>query len=195
MLSTRERIIRVGAQILVLEGSKMFTARRIGERLGISDAAVFKHFPSMESIAEEIVERYAKECLRRTERALEREGSAIERLSSVLNVQMEFLEETKGAVPVLCLELSRSGSRRLKRKVQEFFHSFSGRLSALLREGIREGSVRKDIDPEEMSFLLIGILHAKVFQWILRGKKGRIVEDRERFRRMLLEYLEPNRLP
>jgi AcrR family transcriptional regulator len=70
MLSTREKIIKAGAQIIAHEGLRMFTAKKIGEKLGISDAAIFKHFPTMDSIAEEIISRYTTECLKRTDEAI-----------------------------------------------------------------------------------------------------------------------------
>jgi transcriptional regulator, TetR family len=44
-LSTREKIILAGAEIIIHEGLKRFTAKNIANKIGITDAAIYKHFP------------------------------------------------------------------------------------------------------------------------------------------------------
>lgn len=186
MQSTREKIIRAGAQIIAYESLKMFTAKRIGDRLGISDAAVFKHFSSMEEIAQEIISRYTSECLRRTDEAIKRGKNALEKLSLIIEGHIDLLEETKGMTPVLCFEFSRSNKRKLKKMIHDFLNSYAKKVGNVIREGMEEGTIRKDIDIEEVSFSFIGFMQAKVFQWFIRGRKGKIVKDRESVKKMLL---------
>ncbi|WP_457599762.1 TetR/AcrR family transcriptional regulator [Hydrogenivirga sp.] len=193
MLSTREKIIRVGAQIIAHEGLRMFTAKKIGEKLGISDAAIFKHFPTMDSIAEEIISRYTNECLRRTDEAIEKGRNAVERLELIMEGHIDYLEETRGVSPVLCFEFSRSNKRKLKRMISEFLNTYAQKIGGVIQEGVREGTIRKDIDIEEVSFSFIGLMQAKVFQWFIRGRKGKIVRDRETLKRMILEGLVSHR--
>ena len=189
MAGTREKIIKTGAQIIAHEGLRMFTAKRIGERLGISDAAIFKHFPSMDSIAEEIIGRYTTECLRRTERAIREGADAVEKLSLIIEGHIDLLEETRGVTPVLCFEFSRSNKKKLKKMIFDFLNVYASKVGEVIYEGIQEGTIRKDIDVEEVSFSFIGFMQAKVFQWFIRGRRGKIVKDRESVKKMLLEGL------
>ncbi len=189
MVSTRERIIKTGAQIIAHEGLRMFTAKRIGERLGISDAAIFKHFPTMDSIAEEIIGRYTTECLRRTEDAIRRGSNAVEKLSLIIDGHIDLLEETRGVTPVLCFEFSRSSKRKLKKMIFDFLNTYASKVGEVIYEGMQEGTIRKDIDVEEVSFSFIGFMQAKVFQWFIRGRRGKIVKDRDSVKKMLLEGL------
>ncbi len=189
MVSTRERIIKTGAQIIAHEGLRMFTAKRIGERLGISDAAIFKHFPTMDSIAEEIIGRYTTECLRRTEEAIRRGSNAVEKLSLIIDGHIDLLEETRGVTPVLCFEFSRSSKRKLKKMIFDFLNTYASKVGEVIYEGMQEGTIRKDIDVEEVSFSFIGFMQAKVFQWFIRGRRGKIVKDRDSVKKMLLEGL------
>ncbi len=186
MLGTRERILRAGAQIIAYEGLKMFTARNIGDRLGISDAAIFKHFPSMDSIAEEIVTRYTEECLRRIDEATRRGRDALEKLDLILEGHMDLLEETKGITPILCFEFSRTNRRKFRKMIFDFLNAYAKRVREILEEGIREGTIRSDIDVEEISLSFIGFMQAKVFQWFIRGRRGRIIKDRETVKKVIL---------
>ncbi len=191
MPNTREKIVKVGAQIIAHEGLRMFTAKKIGDKLGISDAAVFKHFPTMDSIAEEIISRYTTECMKRVDEAIATGRDAIEKLSLVIDGHIDLLEETRGISPILCFEFSRSNKRKLKRMISEFLNAYAKKVGSVIREGMEEGTIRKDIDIEEVSFSFIGLMQAKVFQWFIRGRKGRIVKDREALKKMVLEGLIP----
>ncbi len=189
MPRTREKIVKVGAQIIAHEGLRMFTAKKIGEKLGISDAAIFKHFPTMDSIAEEIISRYTTECMRRTDEAIATGKNAVEKLSLIIDGHIDLLEETRGISPVLCFEFSRSNKRKLKKMIFEFLNAYAGKVGSVIEEGIREGTIREDIDIEEVSFSFIGLMQAKVFQWFIRGRKGKIIKDRESIKKMVLEGL------
>jgi len=189
MLSTREKIIKVGAQIIAHEGLRMFTAKKIGEKLGISDAAIFKHFPTMDSIVEEIISRYTNECMRRTDEAIEKGSNAVEKLKLIIEGHIDLLEETRGISPVLCFEFSRSNKRKIKKMISDFLNTYARKVGGVIQEGMKEGLIRNDIDIEEVSFSLIGLMQAKAFQWFIRGRKGRIVKDRESLKRMILEGL------
>jgi len=195
MTDTKERILKVGAQIIAYEGLRMFTARNIGEKLGISDAAIFKHFPSMDSIAEEIVSRYTEECLRRVEEATRKGTNALEKLDLILEGHMDLLEETKGVTPILCFEFSRTGKKKIRRMIFDFLNTYARKVREVLEEGISEGTIRSDIDTEEVSFSLIGFMQAKVFQWFIRGRKGRIIKDREAVKKVIIDGLKTNLQP
>ena len=180
-LPTKEKILRVSADIIVNEGLKKFTARNVADRLGITDAAIFKHFRSMDDIIFEIIERYVSRCSRSADEAEKTEKSIKERLYQILKTHINVLEETKGAVPVLCFEFLRSDDKKFYRILREFIETYKRKVGDLIREGQSKGVIRKSIDPEGTAMLFIGLIQAKVFAYLLDGKKGNIVEDPEQF--------------
>ncbi|RUM57706.1 MAG: TetR/AcrR family transcriptional regulator [Persephonella sp.] len=180
-LPTKEKILRVSADIIVNEGLKKFTARNVADRLGITDAAIFKHFRSMDDIIFEIIERYVSRCSRSADEAEKTEKSIKERLYQILKTHISVLEETKGAVPVLCFEFLRSDDKKFYRILKEFIETYKRKVGDLIREGQSEGVIRKSIDPEGTAMLFIGLIQAKVFAYLLDGKKGNIVDDPEQF--------------
>jgi AcrR family transcriptional regulator len=56
-LLRREEIADVALRILALEGHRRFTSKYLAEQVGITEGAIFRHFHSMEAIADAIVER------------------------------------------------------------------------------------------------------------------------------------------
>lgn len=178
-LSTREKIILAGAQIIVEEGLRKFTAKNIGSKVGITDAAIYKHFPSLDSIIVEIINRYISRCSNSVDRAMEMNFSTEETLKQVMREHIAVLEETKGAVPVLCFEFSRSGNKKFFDILHSFVDNYKNKLSMIITRGQKEGIIRKDIDPMETAMLFVGLIQAKVFAYIMERREGPIIRDSE----------------
>lgn len=175
-LSTRERIIKAGAQIIVEEGLRKFTAKNIGYRVGITDAAIYKHFPSLDNIVIEIINRYISRCSGSVDRALAMNLPVEETLRQVIKEHISVLEETNGAVPILCFEFSRSGNVKFFDILQSFVENYREKLARILKKGQEEGIVRADIDPKEIAMLFIGLIQAKVFAYIIEKREGPIIK-------------------
>lgn len=176
-LSTREKIILAGAQIIVEEGLKKFTAKNIGNKIGITDAAIYKHFPSLDSIIIEIINRYIAKCSQSVDRAVDMNLTVEETLKQVMREHISVLEETKGAVPILCFEFSRSGNKKFFDLLHSFVENYKNKLSNILEKGQMEGIVRKDIDTTETAMLFVGLIQAKVFAYVMERRTGPIIKD------------------
>ncbi|WP_456463765.1 TetR/AcrR family transcriptional regulator [Persephonella sp.] len=180
-LSTREKIIKIGAEIIVKEGLRKFTAKNIADKLGITDAAIFKHFKSMDEIILEIIERYVSRCSHSAIEAVEKGRTVKEKLELLLRSHIDVLEETRGAVPVLCFELSRSEDLKFKKILNEFVENYKSKISKIIEEGQREGSIRRNLDPEDVAMFFIGSIQAKVFAYVISKREGNIIEDSDQF--------------
>ncbi len=188
-MKTREKLIEVGAQVIALEGLRNFTAKNLGNKLNISDAAVFKHFPTMEHLAIEIIDRYTLECMYNIDKAIEEGGNAIEKLARVIDTHIQLLEDTRGVIPILCFEFSRSSNEEIKTRIFSFLNEYAEKISGILVEGMEEGLIRKDIDISEVSLSFIGFMQSRVVMWFLRDRKGPIIRDPETVKKVFLEGL------
>jgi len=180
-LPTREKIIRIGAEIIVKEGLRRFTAKNIADRLGITDAAIFKHFRSMDDIILEIINKYVSRCSKSADEAVKKGRNAREKLEILLKEHIKVLEETRGAVPILCFELSRSENKQFSSILKDFVENYTEKISKIIMDGQEKGCIRKDIDPEETSLFFVGSIQAKVFAYTLLEKEGPIVKNPDSF--------------
>ncbi len=178
-LSTKEKIILAGAEIIVQEGLRRFTAKNIANKVGITDAAIYKHFPSLDSIIIEIINKYISKCSQSVDRAVAMGLSVEETLKQVMREHIKVLEETKGAVPILCFEFSRSGNKKFFDVLHNFVESYKEKLSKILNKGQKEGFIREDINPSETAMLFVGLIQAKVFAYVMERREGKIINDPE----------------
>lgn len=178
-LSTKGKIVIAGAEIIVKEGIRRFTAKNIAEKVGITDAAIYKHFPSLDSIIVEIISRYISKCSQSVDRAAAMGLSTEETLKQVMREHIKVLEKTKGAVPILCFEFSRSRNKKFFDILHDFVDSYKEKLSKILIKGQKEGFIREDIDPYETAMLFLGLIQAKVFAYVMEKREGKIIKDPE----------------
>ncbi|MGC8868821.1 MAG: TetR/AcrR family transcriptional regulator [Sulfurihydrogenibium sp.] len=178
-LSTKEKIILAGSEIIVKEGLRKFTAKNIGNKVGITDAAIYKHFTSLDEIIVEIINRYIARCSQSVDRALAMNLSTEETLKQVMREHIKVLEETKGAVPILCFEFSRSGNKKFFDILHGFVENYKEKLSNIIEKGKKEDIVREDIDPQETAMLFVGLIQAKVFAYIMENREGPIIRNPE----------------
>ncbi len=180
-MSTKEKIIKIGAEIIVKEGLRKFTAKNIADKLGITDAAIFKHFKSMDEIILEIIHRYVSRCSQSAIEAVEKGSTIKEKLELLLKAHIDVLEETRGAVPVLCFELSRSEEAKFKEILNKFVEDYTKKISKIIKEGQIKGSIKRELDSEDVAMFFLGSIQAKVFAYVISGKEGKIIEDPNQF--------------
>lgn len=180
-LSTKEKIVKVAADIIVNEGLRKFTAKNIASKLGITDAAIFKHFSSMDDIILTLINEYFIRCSKSAEVSISKGKTVKEKLEFVLKAHIKVLEETKGAVPILCFEFSRSENEKFTSILHSFVQNYKKKLAKILEEGQKEGIVRQKSDPEEIAMFILGSIQAKVFVKVIEKREGPVVPDPDSF--------------
>ena len=180
-LSTKEKIVKVAADIIVKEGLRKFTAKNIASRLGITDAAIFKHFSSMDEIILTLINEYVIRCSQSAEVGIKKGKTVKEKLEYVLRAHIEVLEETKGAVPILCFEFSRSENKKFTQILHSFVQNYKKALAKILQQGQEEGVVRKNLNPEETAMFVLGSIQAKVFAKVIEKREGLVVPNPDVF--------------
>jgi AcrR family transcriptional regulator len=133
----------------------------IAERLGLSKAAVYHHYPAKA----EMLGAALDEALGGLEGVLLEDGavsgSAEERLAYVLRGAVHILTTR---LPYVTLLLRVRGNTDLEREALRRRREFDRSVTALVAEARDEGSVRNDIDPRVITRLLFGMINS-IVEW------------------------------
>ncbi len=150
----RRRIVLGAMKAFARSGFRGTRSRDLAAAAGVSEALLFKHFPSLRAIQRAIIEerirqrgRFLSDELRRAplERALEEIASQILRTSERDPTFLRLLYfaglEAQPLAPMFF-------RRRVSRNIDE--------LAGLVRLWIRRGWVRKSVDPRTFAFSFTG---------------------------------------
>ena len=166
--ATVEAVIQLAAQTPPSE----ITTTAIAQHMGVTQGALFKHFPTKEAILEAVMVWVAEHLLRRVDEAAhaaQAHGGALAALEAIFLAHVDFVVEHPGVPRMLFGELQRSEMTAPKRVVQTLLGHYGARLQQWLAQGQAQGQVAGTLDCATAVTLFIGSLQGLVMQSMLAG--------------------------
>ncbi len=137
----------------------------LAERLGLSKSAIYHHFASKDEILEQALDTALSGLEAVVADAALTADRAADRLDRVLRGAVHVLVEQ---LPSVTLLLRVRGNTEVERRALARRRDFDKRVTALVAEAQREGSLRSDIDASVVSRLAFGMINS-IVEWYRPG--------------------------
>lgn len=176
-LPAAERRAATVETVLELAGEQNpsdITTAAIARRMGLTQGALFRHFPNKEAIIQAVMEWVAERLLGRVEQAAQAHASPLAALEAMFMAHVDFVAEHPGIPRMLFGELQRSGESGPKRMVRTLIRRYGERLGRLIKQGKECGELDDRLDVEAAAILFIGTIQGLVMQSLLAGDVQRI---------------------
>ena len=173
--ATVEAVIDLAAE----QNPSDITTAAIAERMGVTQGALFRHFPNKDAILESVMDWVAERLLARIDKAAATAGtgSPLAALEAVFMAHIGFVAEYPGVPRMLFGELQRPGETLPKKMVQTLIRRYRERLQHLFKEGQAQGEINADLDINAASVSFIGSIQGLVMQSLLAGDPKRMRRD------------------
>ncbi|EHJ9988337.1 nucleoid occlusion factor SlmA [Vibrio parahaemolyticus] len=137
----REEILQALAQMLEsAEGASRITTAKLAKQVGVSEAALYRHFPSKARMFEGLIEFIEDALMTRINRILDDEKDTLERIRMVMHLILAFSERNPGLTRILSGHALMFENERLRERINQLFERIETQLRQILRERkIREG--------------------------------------------------------
>jgi AcrR family transcriptional regulator len=196
-LHTDERQREIVAAVLELareRGPDAITTHAIADRMGVTQGAVFRHFPDKEAIWVAVF-AWVRETLGATiAAAVAKADAPLATIERVFVAHVAFLAAHPGVARVLFHELQYPGGSRVRDDVREMIGGYRRRIARLFRAARAAGEVAPDLDASIASTLYIGAVQGLVIEASLAGSETRMVRQAKRaFVRLCDGYCGRNR--
>ena len=145
------------------------TTTTIARHMGVTQGALFKHFPNKEAILEAVMQWVASKLLSRIDRAITAAPTPWAALEAVFMAHVQFAVQHPGVPRMLFGELQRADNSAPKRLAQTLLREYGQRLHRLIEQAQAQGSVAADIDVQATVLLFIGSVQGLVMQALLAG--------------------------
>ena len=146
-------------------GSKVTTAA-LAAKLGVSEAALYRHFPSKAKMLEGLIEFMESAIFSRINKILSEDQDARTRCTKVLLLILTFAEKNPGFTRIQNGDALQGESDRLRARMRQYFD----RLETHLRQIVREGQLRQEVHPSLSASAL-----ANLFMAAVEGRIGQFV--------------------
>ncbi len=156
------------------------TTAAIAKRMGLTQGALFRHFPTKDAILQAVMSWVAERMLSRVDKAAQAAASPMAALEAIFMTHIEFVVEHPGVPRMIFGELQSAGETASKRIVQALIRHYGERLHRLIDEGKAEGQLDRALDTEAAATLFIGTIQGLVMQSLLAGDVAGIRRDAPR---------------
>jgi len=170
---TVETVIELAAE----QNPSVITTAAIAKRMGLTQGALFRHFPNKDAILKAVMEWVAERLLSRVDKAVEGVSSPLAALEAMFMAHVTFVSEHPGIPRLLFGELQRAEVSPAKRMAQTLIHRYGERLHRLITEGKAQGELDAALDVEAAAALFIGTIQGLVMQSLLAGDLERMRND------------------
>ena len=165
----KEDILQALAAMLQSNNGQRITTAALAEKVGVSEAALYRHFPSKARMFEGLIEFIEDTLLSRINVILDEHKDTASRTELILQLILVFAERNPGICRILTGDALQGEQERLQERVAQLFEKLETQLKQCLRERkLREGK-NFNIDEGELANLLLATVEGKLSQFVRSG--------------------------
>ncbi|MBD2857429.1 nucleoid occlusion factor SlmA [Spongiibacter sp. KMU-158] len=175
--SRRDEILQSLATMLESQPGGRITTAKLAAEVGVSEAALYRHFPSKAKMFEGLIEFVEEAIFSRVKIILSEEGQAIQQVAKILHLVLAFTERNPGITRIFNGDALAGEHERLRARVVQFYDRLETQLKQILREAeLREG-LRTRITVNSTANLLIAATEGRIGQFVRSEFKRRPTEN------------------
>ncbi len=165
-ISRKQQILQALAQMLEQSPGGRITTAGLAKQVGVSEAALYRHFPSKAKMFDALIEFIEDTVFSRIKIILADETTTEARCGSTLKLLLTFTERNPGITRILTGDPLSGESTRLRSRVAQFFDRYETQLRQMLRESeLREGTTPKR-DIATTANLMLAVVEGRISQFV-----------------------------
>ncbi|PAA98774.1 MULTISPECIES: nucleoid occlusion factor SlmA [Serratia] len=170
----REEILQALAQMLESsDGSQRITTAKLAANVGVSEAALYRHFPSKTRMFDSLIEFIEDSLITRINLILQDEKETFNRLRLIVLLVLGFAELNPGLTRIMTGHALMFEQDRLQGRINQLFE----RIEAQLRQVLKERKLR-----EGKGFIVDETLLASQILAFCEGMLSRYIRSEFRYR-------------
>mgnify|MGYP006333496897 FL=1 len=156
------------------------TTAAIALRMGLTQGAIFRHFPTKEAILQAVMSWVTERLLARLDEASRGAASPVAALEAIFMAHIDFVVRHPGVPRMLFGELQRADDTLPKEMVQTLIRQYGERVRRVIESGKAKGEFAAALDVHAAVVLFIGMIQGLVMQSLVHGDVKRILRDAPR---------------
>ncbi|MEJ2575263.1 MAG: nucleoid occlusion factor SlmA [Gammaproteobacteria bacterium] len=164
--SRKQAILEALARELESNPGERITTAGLARAVGVSEAALYRHFPSKARIFEGLIAFAEDGVFSRVNQILEDERHTRLRCGRILYLLLGFAEHNPGIARVLLGDAIVGERERLHERVERFFDRVTTQLRQVLREAELRRDVRLRVSAEVGAALLTAYIEGRMHQFL-----------------------------
>lgn len=164
--SRKEQILEALASMLESSPGERITTAGLAKEVGVSEAALYRHFPSKAKIYEGLIDFVEDTVFSRIALINSSETSTANKCFQTLLLLLTFAEKNPGITRILTGDPLTGENIRLRKRVAQFFDRMETQLKQFLRESVIRDGDTPSLETQVAANLILSAAVGRICQYV-----------------------------
>ena len=164
--SRKDQILQALARMLETSPGERITTAALAKEVGVSEAALYRHFPSKARMFEGLIKYIEETLFLRISRILNEETNAEVRCHKILTLLLTFSDKNPGMTRLLTGDALAGETARLRVRIVQFYSRLESQLKQILREAQIRENLKATVSPTALANLLLASVEGRLTQFV-----------------------------
>ena len=185
----RGEIVQAALDLAFEVGPQKVTTGRIAQRLGLTQPAIYKHFPSKADLWHLVTSSLKARIIANIKNSSDLSLPPVTRLRKLVLGQLALVHETP-ALPEFMVARQPVGMRETERmEIRAGMMAFFDAVRSYVKDAQTGGALRADMPASDLAALIIGVIQSLVLRMLVNRDPAILLVDGERLLDMQLSAL------
>ena len=145
----REITVEAVLELAAEQNPTDITTAAIAKRMGLTQGAIFRHFPTKDALLESVMQWVSTRLTERLDQARAGAPDPLSALEAMFTAHVDFIAEHPGVPRLLLGELQRAEDTPAKRIARSLLEGYGARIAELLERLRTRGALRDGLDTRD----------------------------------------------
>ncbi|MCC1497457.1 nucleoid occlusion factor SlmA [Alcanivorax sp. 1008] len=175
--SRKEQILQALAHMLEATPGGRITTAGLAREVGVSEAALYRHFPSKAKMFEGLIGFIEDSIFSRINRIIQETPDALSQVRQMLQLLLAFTEGNPGITRLLTGDALTGENDRLRQRIEQFYSRVESQLKQVLRDAELKQGLRTHATPTITANLLLAAVEGRIAQFVRSGFRDTPTRD------------------
>lgn len=186
----REAILQSLITMLEKSPGKPITTARLASEVGVSEAALYRHFPSKARMFEALIDYLEDIVLGGINRILEHEKDTVERVRLSVRLLLDFAATSPGMARIYTGDALSGEHERLSQRVVAIADKVEAQFKQMLRERRLRDGLQNGMDEAILANWVLAFVEGKIVQFVRSGFNRRPTDHFDHFWSLIEQQLK-----
>lgn len=162
----REQILQVLATMLEQHPGGRITTAALAAEVGVSEAALYRHFPSKARMFEGLIVYIEESLFTRITKIISEPGTALSQCEKIVYLVLAFAEKNPGISRILNGDALNGETERLRTRVSQIMDRLETQLRQVLRDAEMKEGLRTTVTTSSAAAVLLAFMEGKISQYV-----------------------------
>jgi len=167
-------------------GPDRLTTGAIANAVSLTQPGIFRHFPKKQDLWKAIGARVGAMMEARWTKALSPNASPTDKIRTLIVAQLQLIQSTPAIPAILFSRELHAKNKGLRKAFFGLMSRFHRLLADLVTQARDAGELREDLNPDDVAFLIVGLVQGLAVRWSISGRDFNLTEEGSRLLRLQL---------